>query len=337
MRENTELKDDFEEETEVIYVNIWNKVDGELKLLGQKPMLKDTFKKMHKNKDFSSLLTLEAKPLTSIEIRPQAVVSKPLLEKPQFANKKTKHVSGKVTLLKGDPQFEQFVNRQASFLLNSGARLDLPPSLVGLLPSTVNPIKDIDTRNTSSQPDRDRIKPRVKTSTLSFQGVGVKSAQSSFTDTQATHNKQVYERFLQNPLLRERPFNQFERITSPPNFTPIPVPEVLRPSKLNRLPSGLDSALSATTEQPLKVHFEAKYGLKAPSQLSGWFNEMFHPVDNHVQPVKSPFSSPSQVKVPTALDLYGNYGNTTTKVFQKETEKKMTALEVWSSCGKGFI
>ena len=89
LRDNTELKDDFEEETEVIYVNIWNKVDGELKLLGQKPMLKDTFKKMHKKKDFSSLLTLEAKPLTSIEIRPQTVVSKPLLKKPQFANKKT--------------------------------------------------------------------------------------------------------------------------------------------------------------------------------------------------------------------------------------------------------
>ena len=283
-----------------------------------------------------------AKPLTSIEIRPQAVVSKPLLKKPQFANKKTKHVvmkpsDEKVTLLKGDPQFEQFVSRQASFLLNSGARLDLPPSLVGLLPSTVNQIKDIVTRNKSSQPDRDRIKPRVKTSTLSFQGVGANSAQSSFTDTQATQNKQEYERFLQNPLLRERPFNQFERITSPPNFTPIPVPEVLRPSKLNRLPSGLDSALAATTEQPLKVPFEAKYGLKAPSQLSGWFNEMFRPGDNHVQPVKSPFSSPSQVKVPTALDLYGNYGNTTTKVFQKETENKITALEVWSSYGKGFI
>ena len=96
---------------------------------------------------------------------------------------------------------------------------------------------------------------------------------------------------------------------------------------MNRLPSGLESALTATTMKPLIVPFEAKYGLKPPSQLSGWFSEMYEPVSDQVQTVESAFRSSSQVKVPTALDLYGNYGHTNTDL-SKEPDKKIITLDV---------
>ena len=337
-----QIEEITEDEPEIIYVNIWNKVDGELKLSGQKPMLKDTFDEMHKKKDFSSLVRPQERPVNTFnpkQIHPQGGVGNPSLAKPMTTNERKQikstgpyyeRKSSTDTLIRGDPGFEQFVNRQASFLLNSGAKLDLPPSLIGLLPSTVKPLRDIQTRKQTHWP-----LPQVQNSnrpapSFRIQGVGADFAQPSFADAQATQNKQDFERFLQNPLIRERPFNQLERTTKPPNFTPIPIPEVLRPSKLNRLPSGLESALAATTEKPLMVPFEAKYGLKPPSQLYGWFSEMFQPVNDQVQTVQSSFRSPSQVKVPTVLDLYGNYGQTKA-VQQNEPNKKIIALEEWFS------
>ena len=176
------------------------------------------------------------------------------------------------TLLKGDPGFDQFVNRQVSFLLNPDGKLDLPHSLIGLLPHTVQPIKAVHTEIKSTRPNPQFLRslnPRFKAPSPPFQGVGADFAQPSYTDVQASQNKQELERFPINPLLRERPFNQVQRTTKPPNFTQIPVPKVLRPSKLNRLRSGLESALTATTMKPFMLPFEAKYGLKPPSQLSG--------------------------------------------------------------------
>ena len=221
------------------------------------------------------------------DIKPQGGVGNPALERPKSAYQNTARITEyynrptENTLLKGDPGFDQFFNRQASFLLNPDAQLDLPPSLIGLLPNTVQPIRAVHTGFESTRPNPQilqSLNPRLKAPSPPFQGVGADFAQPSFTDAQATQNKKEFERFLTNPLLRERPFNQVQRTTKPPNFTPIPVPEVLRPSKLNRLPSGLESALTATTVKPLMVPFEAKYGLKPPSQLSGWFSEMYEPV-----------------------------------------------------------
>ena len=46
-------KDSTDEDNDVVYVNIWNTDNGELKLTHQKPMLKETFEKMEKSKNFS--------------------------------------------------------------------------------------------------------------------------------------------------------------------------------------------------------------------------------------------------------------------------------------------
>ena len=340
---NSETDDDLEEEPEVIYVNIWNKVDGELKLTGQKPMLKDTFDEMQKRKDFSSLVKSEVKPYHPQHSHKQGVVVEASLERPILSGdekpkkEETLLDSTKSTLQKGDIGYEQFVNRQASFLLNSDAKLDLPPSLIGLLPNTIKPSRAILSgakSNSQHAQEQIRVKPIMKSSiSLPIQGVGAKFIKPSFSDTQAIQDKDDFQRFLMNPLIKERPFDQSERTTKPPNFTPIPVPEVLRPSKLNSLPSGLDSALAATTKKPIMVPFEAKYGLKPPSQLSGWFGEMYEPVNEQVKTVESSFRSPSQVKVPSVLDLYGNFGSSDNILKNKPKEKKIIALEVNSSYG----
>ena len=247
--------------------------------------------------------------------------------------------ANKDTLLESDPGFEQFVNRHASFLLNAEAKLDVPPALIGLLPSTVRPIKAVFSDNKTpwlNSNIRKNSNQRSKNPSPPVQGVGADSAFPSFTDTQATQDDNDFQRFLKNPLLIERPFNQLQRTTRPPNFTPIPIPEVLRPSKINRLPSGLESALSATTVKPLMVPFEAKYGLQPPSQLANWFKEKFQPTNDHVQTVKSAFQSNSQVKVPTALDLYGNFGHSP-KISPEEPEKKIIALEARPSLGNSLF
>ena len=55
----TFLKDDHlvpdEDEEEVILVNIWNNVDGQLLLREKKPLSKREFEQMEKTKDFSGL------------------------------------------------------------------------------------------------------------------------------------------------------------------------------------------------------------------------------------------------------------------------------------------
>ena len=53
---NKPEEEEVDKEPEIIYVNIWNNVDGKLKLTGQKPIRKETFDKMLKKKDFSSLV-----------------------------------------------------------------------------------------------------------------------------------------------------------------------------------------------------------------------------------------------------------------------------------------
>jgi hypothetical protein len=46
---------DINSELEIIFVNVWDNVDGKLKFAGQKPMLKENFDEMQRKKDFSKL------------------------------------------------------------------------------------------------------------------------------------------------------------------------------------------------------------------------------------------------------------------------------------------
>ena len=97
-------------------------------------MLKDTFDEMQKRKDFSSLVksSVKARPIfpspisnnhyQSQDIKPQGGVGNPALERPKPEYQNTAGITAFYnrptvkTLLKGDPGFDQFVNRQASFL-----------------------------------------------------------------------------------------------------------------------------------------------------------------------------------------------------------------------------
>ena len=84
-----QIEEITEDEPEIIYVNIWNKVDGELKLSGQKPMLKGTFDEMHKKRDFSSLVRHQERPVNTVnpkQITPQGGAGNPSLAKPMTTN-----------------------------------------------------------------------------------------------------------------------------------------------------------------------------------------------------------------------------------------------------------
>ena len=90
-----ELEKDYaDEDNDVVYVNIWNTDNGELKLTHQKPMLKETFEKMEKSKNFS--LFSNTKPLQSPPIKSAQYTTN------IFAPVTVKPVGGV-----GNPQLEQ--------------------------------------------------------------------------------------------------------------------------------------------------------------------------------------------------------------------------------------
>ena len=131
--------------------------------------------------------------------------------------------------------------------------------------------------------------------------------------------------------------NNRKQNLSPDNLYPVPVikkshiplPQALLPSKFLQHPSGLDSVLHATTNPPPTTGFHAKYGLKPPSLLDGVFQEYVHPQTvQAVKPTKSPFKS--IIKVPSALDLYGDFSvNSNEKRNQPpSSENHILSLEV---------
>ena len=90
-----ELEKDYaDEDNDVVYVNIWNTDKGELKLTHQKPMLKETFEKMEKSKNFSlfsNTKTFQSPPIKStlyttsnifapVTVKPVGGVGNPKLE-----------------------------------------------------------------------------------------------------------------------------------------------------------------------------------------------------------------------------------------------------------------
>ena len=243
-----------EEETEdegpeLIYVNIWNNVGGKLKLTGQKPMLKESFDEMQSKKDFSSLLSPS----------PPSYFPEPSWQSNYNTGSSISN------------QYQHGGYRHPEEPRQSGqggieSRLPLPSSLQGLMPP--------------SPPSQS-----LWTDISSPLGVGTNSAQPSY---KAGQNKGGGSGFLQNPRLVEQPFGQSSYTQRPPNFTPIPLPQVtplyprifvpqaLRSSN----PSGQSfvqlSTLAATTPSP-PSQFQPKHGLKPPSQLAGWIRQLQKP------------------------------------------------------------
>jgi hypothetical protein len=207
----------------------------------------------------------------------------------------------------------------------------LPASLEVLIPSTEKPVISVYTayQNLWSYPQaQQNDKTRSATQRLPAQGVVADSAVSSFTDTHVQQDKKPVQNVLLHPLFIEGPINKLKRTTLPPNFRPIPMPEVLRPSKVIQLPSGLETTFSATAGKPTVEGFKAKYGLKPPSQLSNWLRERHNPINTGVQVDKSAFKRFSQFKTPTVAEMYGDSGQSDELDYQHYENKKIIALEV---------
>ena len=74
--------------------------------------------------------------------------------------------------------------------------------------------------------------------------------------------------------------------------------------------------------------FDAKYGLKPPSQLSKWLGKGQSSINAEDKPVKSEFKRNSQSNAPIFIDIYGNNGRADELDNQNYVNKKITALQV---------
>ena len=201
-----------DEGPELIYVNIWNNVGGKLQLTGQKPMLRESFEEMQSRKDFSSLLDTDltsqyqSSPWQPAHQSPQGNTKHPGWPKPNQPIQGIQNV-----------ELEEYIRRQR----NPEAQLPMPAYLQSLFPSTPAP-----------NPHHQVYPPHQspwKLADIGPQGVGADSALPSYADTQGLQqDEQNPRRFLENPLLIQRPFSQRYQTTRPPNFTPIPIPQVLQ-------------------------------------------------------------------------------------------------------------
>ena len=207
-----------DEGPELIYVNIWNNVEGKLQLAGQKPMTKDTFNEMQSKNDFSSLLTnnKEAAPRWPLGYPEQYGDNSPVgLSQPQglYPAQGFPPPRSYQAPLQGNIELEEYVRRQG------GQHLPIPSSIASLIsspPSSSSP-------PSVYPPNRSPWQPQSP----GPQGVGADSAQPSYADTQGLQQDQLdLQRFLQNPTLAQRPFSQNQQTVRPPNFTPIPIPQV---------------------------------------------------------------------------------------------------------------
>jgi len=131
-------------------------------------------------------------------------------------------------------------------------------------------------------------------------GVGTNYARPSYKDGQNSQG------FLQD---LEQSFRQSSFTQKPPNFTPIPLPQALRSSNLAGQPL---STLVPTTPSP-PSQFQPKRALKPPTQLAGWIKQLQTPFlhkNNFSQPIPPSafYTGTNGIKVPSVLDLYGEYG-----------------------------
>ena len=55
-RQEAETMDEEEQHHDLVYVNVWENVNGDVKLTGQRPISRQEFEKMQRNQDFSELM-----------------------------------------------------------------------------------------------------------------------------------------------------------------------------------------------------------------------------------------------------------------------------------------
>ena len=55
-RQEAETMDEEEQHHDLVYVNVWENVNGDVKLTGQRPISRMEFEKMQRNQDFSELM-----------------------------------------------------------------------------------------------------------------------------------------------------------------------------------------------------------------------------------------------------------------------------------------
>ena len=189
------IKEEIEDEgPELIYVNIWNNVGGKLKLAGQKPMLKESFDEMQSKKDFSSLLNPS----------PSSYFPEPSWHSNYHTGSSVRGSEHGQTSHPYQQRYQFPEEPRQGGQSSPESRLPLPSSLQALIPPTSQSLWT----SASSSPAL---------------GVGTDFAQPSFKDslTQDTGHG-----FLQNPNLVEKPLGQISYVQRPPNFTPIPLPQV---------------------------------------------------------------------------------------------------------------
>ena len=189
------IKEEIEDEgPELIYVNIWNNVGGKLKLAGQKPMLKESFDEMQSKKDFSSLLNPS----------PSSYFPEPSWHSNYHTGSSVRGSEHGQTSHPYQQRYQFPEEPRQGGQSSPESRLPLPSSLQALIPPTSQSLWT----SASSSPAL---------------GVGTDFAQPSFKDSL---NQDTGHGFLQNPSLVEKPLGQISYVQNPPNFTPIPLPQV---------------------------------------------------------------------------------------------------------------
>ena len=323
---NKTVGEKVEDEQEIIFVNIWNNVNGKLKHKGKKEVLKKTFNEMQMKNNFSILIeSTESVNSKDIPVSfdklwkpekadPIGGVGNPSLKKPKVKNTLYQNVNpsneffqgvsnpnlaNRNALLGAEAHLNDFVQRNGIFPLKQNSKLELPSSLKVLIPSTAKPISPVYTAYQNpwlNFQTKENDETRTTSTGSLAQGGSDKQAISEFGTSHLKQEERDEQRILLNPVLIRRPISQLERTTRQPNFRPIPIPDVLRPKKVLRLP---EINLQTSTTLPPSP-FDTNYGLKLPSQLAHLLDKRQQPLqDDHIVP-KNP-TQPSKFNIPSTL------------------------------------
>ena len=303
-----------------------NNVNGKLKHKGKKQVLKKTFNEMQTKNNFSILIeSTESVNSKDIPVsfdklwRPEKAdpiggVGNPSLKKPKVKNTLYQNVNpsneffqgvsnpnlaNRNALLEAEAHLNNFVQRNGIFPLKQNSKLELPSSLKVLIPSTAKPISPVYTAYQNpwlNFQTKENDETRTTSTGSLAQGGSDKQAVSEFSTTHSKQEESDEQRILLNPVLIRRPISQLERTTRQPSFRPIPIPDVLRPKKVLRLP---EINLQTSTTLPLSP-FDTNYGLKLPSQLAHLLDKRQQPLQaDDIVPKNS--TQPSKFNIPSTL------------------------------------
>ena len=183
--------------------------------------------------------------------------------------------------------------------MKQNSKLELPASLKVLIPSTAKPISPVYTAYQNPwlnfQTKENDETRTTSTGSLAQDGWD-EQAVSEFNTTHSEQEGSDKQRILLNPVHISRPSSKLEITTRPPNFRPIPIPDVLKPKKVLRLPEI--NSLTSTTLPPSP--FDTNYGLKLPSQLAHLLDKRQQPLHPDDLELKNSTPSPT-FDIPKAL------------------------------------